>query len=200
MPLSIYSAGFIAALTGFAQALPTATTLPVNDLSSTGTSTVPQIPSSTGSTSGSSFMGFAGSSNLDLGDPEELPELSTSIIAGSLQNLNHESDNSDSNSGSDSSSGSSFMGFAGSSDLDLGDAEEFPGLDSSFLLGSLQNFQSNDKEARSDSDSVPTSGSSFMGFAGSNDIDLGDEDELPENESSLLLGSLQTSNQQKGRN
>ncbi|KAL4989545.1 hypothetical protein BDW68DRAFT_68269 [Aspergillus falconensis] len=203
MPLSIYSAGFIAALMGITQALPTATTPSIDDLVSTGSSTVPklpQIPSSTGSTSGSSFMGFAGSSDLDLGDPEELPELSTGIIAGSLQNLNHESDNSDSNSASGSSSGSSFMGFAGSSDLDLGDAEEFPELDSSFLLGSLQNFQSNDKEPRSDPDSVPTSGSSFMGFAGSNDLDLGDEDELPDKESSLLLGSLQAFNQENGKN
>ncbi|KAL5052269.1 hypothetical protein BDW71DRAFT_202389 [Aspergillus fruticulosus] len=196
MPLSIYSAGFIAALMGITQALPTATTPSIDDLVSTGSSTVPELPQ----IPCSSFMGFAGSSDLDLGDPEELPELSTGIIAGSLQNLNHESDNSDSNSASGSSSGSSFMGFAGSSDLDLGDAEEFPELDSSFLLGSLQNFQSNDKEPRSDSDSVPTSGSSFMGFAGSNDLDLGDEDELPDKESSLLLGSLQTFNQDNGKN
>ncbi|KAL4751250.1 hypothetical protein BDW72DRAFT_173980 [Aspergillus terricola var. indicus] len=204
MPFSIYSAGFIAALTGLAQALPTATTPSIGGLTSTGTSTVlelPQIPSPTGSPSGSSFMGFAGSSELDLGDGEELPELSSSIIAGSLQHLNNandENDNSESNSGSGLSSGSSFMGFAGSSDLDLGDSEERPELDSSFLLGSLQNLQGNDREARSDAGSVPTSGSSFMGFAGSNDLDLGDKDELPENESSILLGSLQTSNQDEG--
>lgn len=84
------------------------------------------------------------------------------------------------------------MGFAGSSELDLGDSEERPEFDSSFLLGSLQNLESNDREARSDSGPIPTSGTSFIGFAGSNDLDLGDEDELPENESSFLLGSLQT--------
>jgi hypothetical protein len=147
-------------------------------------------------------LGFAGSNELDLGDGEELPELSSSIIAGSLQHLNanDENDNSDSNTDSGLSSGSSFMGFAGSSDLDLGDSEERPEFDSSFLLGSLQNLESNDREARSDSGSVPTSGTSFIGFAGSNDLDLGDEDELPEDESSLLLGSLQTANQDEEEN
>ncbi|KAL4763370.1 uncharacterized protein BDW70DRAFT_157804 [Aspergillus foveolatus] len=196
MPFSIYSAGFIAALTGLAQALPTATTPSIGDLTSASTST-------TGSPSGSSFIGFAGSNELDLGDAEELPELSSSIIAGSLQHLNNandERDNSDSNSNSGLSSGSSFMGFAGSSDLDLGDSEELPEFDSSFLLGSLQNLESNDREARSDSGPIPTSGTSFIGAAGSNDLDLGDADELPENESSLLLGSLQTSNQDEEDN
>ncbi|KAL4777029.1 hypothetical protein BDW60DRAFT_175350 [Aspergillus nidulans var. acristatus] len=205
MPSSIYSAGFIAALTGLAQALPTASTPSIGDLTSASTSTVPELPqisSSTGSPSGSSFLGFAGSNELDLGDGEELPELSSSIIAGSLQHLNanDENDNSDSNTDSGLSSGSSFMGFAGSSDLDLGDSEERPEFDSSFLLGSLQNLESNDREARSDSGSVPTSGTSFIGFAGSNDLDLGDEDELPEDESSLLLGSLQTANQDEEEN
>ncbi|KAL4821999.1 hypothetical protein BDW67DRAFT_179817 [Aspergillus spinulosporus] len=217
MPFSVYAAGFIAALTGLAQALPTTTVPSIGDLTSAGTSTVPELPqipfetskphytlhsrtndynSQTGSHSGSSFMGFAGSSELDLGDSEELPEFSSSIIAGSLQHLNNandENDNSESNSGSGLSSGSSFMGFAGSSDLDLGDSEERPEFDSSFLLGSLQNLQGNDREAR-ESGALPTSGTSFIGFAGSNDLDLGDDDELPENESSVLLGSLQTSN------
>ncbi|KAL3433013.1 hypothetical protein BDV09DRAFT_117410 [Aspergillus tetrazonus] len=199
MPFSIYSAGFIAALTGLAQALPTATTPSIGDLTSASTSTVPELPqisSSTGSPSGSSFIGLAGSNELDLGDDEELPELESSLIAGSLQHLNNandERDNSNSNSESGLPSGSSFMGFADSSELDLGDSEERPEFDSSFLLGSLQNLESNDREARSDSGPIPTSGTSFIGFAGSNDLDLGDEDELPENESSFLLGSLQTS-------
>ncbi|RDW70585.1 uncharacterized protein DSM5745_08096 [Aspergillus mulundensis] len=146
-------------------------------------------------------MGIAGSSDLDLGNLEELPKLSTSLIAGSLQNLQHNDENSgssDSGSDSGSSSGSSFMGFAGSNDLDFGKlGEELPESDSSFLLGSLQNFHSNENKRSESGDGSgdgSTSGSSFMGFAGTDDLDFGNAEELPENESSFLLGSLQNFN------
>ncbi|KAL4928582.1 uncharacterized protein BDV17DRAFT_93226 [Aspergillus undulatus] len=114
MQFSLYSLGLIAALTGLAHALPTGTTPSLGDLTSSGTAgtsglpELPELPSSTadsdsqsgsgsqsGSQSGSgasninggNFMGLALGNDIDLGNLEKLPKVSTDVIVGSLQHF-----------------------------------------------------------------------------------------------------------------
>ncbi|KAL4869124.1 hypothetical protein BDV12DRAFT_168303 [Aspergillus spectabilis] len=91
---------------------------------------------------------------------------------------------------------SSFMGVGFSNDLDLGNLEELPTSSTDFIIGSAQELDSDsDNESDSDSDSgfeLPDLDSSFMGLGFSNDLDLGNAEELPTSSTDFLLGSVQT--------
>ncbi|KAL5339067.1 hypothetical protein BJX70DRAFT_398061 [Aspergillus crustosus] len=177
MPSSMYSLGFFAALAGLTKALPTPATPTVEDLTSTGTTSLPEVPEIPTSVrplcilpSGanlpeleSSFMGLGFSNDLDLGNAKELPTSSTDFVLGSAQELDSDSDSDDdeeeNGNYSDSDSGfdlpdldSSFMGLGFSNDLDLGNAEELPKSSTDFLLGSVQTADDDDDEEEGDDD------------------------------------------------
>ncbi|KAI9371517.1 hypothetical protein BJX61DRAFT_543590 [Aspergillus egyptiacus] len=162
MPSSMSSLRFIAAFAVLAQSLPTAPTTSTptaEDLASA----ISNDPASA-STSGidlpdleSSFMGLAGSAEIDFGKPGELPEASSDFLLGSLQNFNNDDKRGDDEEGSGPDIPdleSSFMGLAHSGELDLGSLEELPEASSDFLLGSYQGFNDGDDSGEdSDDDS-----------------------------------------------
>ncbi|KAL4886765.1 hypothetical protein BJY04DRAFT_77366 [Aspergillus karnatakaensis] len=170
---SMYSFGFVAALAGLTRALPTPSTPTIEDLTSTGTSSLPEVPEiPTSLPSGfdlpdlpdleSSFMGLGYSNDFDLGNIKDgdLPSFSSDGLLGSVQELDSDSDSDDDEdedkSDSDSDSGfelpdldSSFMGVGFSNDFDLGNIKDgdLPSGGLDFLLGSVQTADNDDEES-----------------------------------------------------